>query len=324
MRIALGQFRALDERALRFARQIGASGVLVNTPDGFSAYPWPVDELVALRERVERHGLRLEAIENVPLEAYRDAILGLEGRDRCVADYRATIRNLGAAGIDMLGLHWMADGVARTEVAAPGRGGARVSAFDRTRWTDDAPVFGRTFDDEALWASLGAFLADVLPVAEEAGVTIALHPDDPPVPMLRGVARVLRSVDALERAMALRPSARLGLDLCLGTVSEMGADPVAAIRRLGGGGHIAYVHFRDVQGAVPTFSECFLGEGNYDPAAAMRALLEVGFDGFVIDDHVPLLDEDPGIAEGWAYHGHAHGTGYLQGVLAGVAAEAVA
>lgn len=321
MRIALGQFRALDERALRFAAQIGASGVVVNTPTSFSAYPWPVAELVALREQVEASSLRLEAIENVPLEAYRDAILGGPQRERCVADYRQTLRNLGAAGIDVLGLHWMADGVTRTEAAGSGRGGARVTVFEQEQLTDATLAFGRAYHDEELWAALQAFFDDVVPVAEQAGVRIALHPDDPPVPSLRGVPHLLRSVDALERAMLLHPSSSLGLDLCLGTVSEMGEDPVAAIRRLGAGGHIAYVHFRDVQGTVPSFRECFLGEGNVDPAAAMRALRDVGFDGFIIDDHVPLLDEDPEIGEGWAYHGHAHGTGYLQGLLASVASE---
>jgi len=128
MRVAIGQFAAVDEPILRLASQLGASGVVVNTPD-LGGPPWRTAELVALREQVEAHGLRLEAIENVPHEHYRDAILGLDGRDACVADYRQTVRALGAAGIDMLGLNWMAGGVGRTSFLQPGRGGALVTAF---------------------------------------------------------------------------------------------------------------------------------------------------------------------------------------------------
>ncbi len=313
----MGQFRELDERSLRFARQIGASGVHLNTPL-LPSYPWKVADLRALIAHAAAFGLRLEAIENVPLDAYLGAILATPDRDRCVEDYRETVRNLGAAGIHTLGFHWMACGVERTEIALAGRGGARVSAFDAQRFDDSTRAFDRDYDEQELWATFGSFLADVLPVAEEAGVRLALHPDDPPVPKLRGVARVFRSVDALERAMTLLPSTSLGLDLCLGTISEMGTDPVAAVHRLGGAGHIAYVHFRDVKGTVPSFEECFLGEGNFDPTHVLRALLDVDFDGFLIDDHVPLLDDDPGIFDGWAYQGHAHGTGYLQGLLAGI------
>jgi len=152
-------------------------------------------------------------------------------------------------------------------------------------------------------------------------VRIALHPDDPPVPTLNGVAHVFRSVDALVRATELHPSPSFGIDLCLGAVSQMTGEPFDAIERLGRSGKIFYVHFRDVQGVSPSFRECFLGEGNYDPAAALRALRDVGFDGFMIDDHAPRLDADPRDDDDWPAHGHTHATGYLQGLLAAVGSE---
>jgi mannonate dehydratase len=320
MRIAIGQFSVVDDRTLSYCAQLGTSGVVVNTPD-LGGPPWREEDLRALRERVEAFGLRLEAIENIPLEHYRDAILGVEGRDRCVADYQETLRAVGRAGIRVLGLHWMAGGVGRTSYAAPGRGGARVTAFEAEHVEAREPPAGGPFDDDRLWRTFASFLHDVLPVAEEAGVRVALHPDDPPVPRLHGVPHIFRSVDALERATAIHPSPAFGIDLCLGTVSEMTGDPRPAIERLGRGGHIAYVHFRDVQGTVPSFRECFLGEGNYHPAAVMRALRDVGFDGFLIDDHAPMLDADPPDDVGWAFQGHGHATGYLQGLLAAVASE---
>jgi mannonate dehydratase len=322
MRIAIGQFMALDEQALRFSRQVGAGGVVVNTPD-LGGPPWSVEALVAMRELCEAHGLRLESIENIPVEHYRDAMLGRPGRDRCVADYQQTVRNMGAAGIEVLGLNWMPGGVGRTDFDAPvGRGGTRVTVFDGGLWPEGELEFGEPFTDDQLWETFSSFVRDVVPVAEEAGVRIALHPDDPPVPTLSGVPHIFRSVEALERATQICPSPNFGIDLCLGSVSEMTGDPLPAIRRLGAAGKIVYVHFRDVQGTVPSFRECFLGEGNFDTADAMRALRDVGFDGFIIDDHAPMFDEDPQDHVGFAYHGHGHATGYLQGLLAAVMSEA--
>ena len=321
MRIAIGQFSELDERALRFSRQIGASGVVVNTPQ-LAGPPWQTEDLRTLRRRCEAYGLRLESIENLPTAHYLDAMLGGPGRARCVADYQQTVRNLGAAGIRVLGLNWMPTGVGRTDFGAPvGRGGARVTLFDAADWTAGRSAFADSYGDEQLWDTFSSFMREVAPVAEEAGVRIALHPDDPPVAALDGVAHIFRTVEALEQAIEICPSPSLGIDLCLGTVSEMTGDPLPAIRRLGAAGKIIYVHFRDVQGTVPSFRECFLGEGNYDTAAALRALRDVGFDGFIIDDHAPMLDGDPADDVGFAYHGHGHATGYLQGLLAAVMSE---
>jgi mannonate dehydratase len=317
----MGQFAEPDEAQLRYCRQLGASGVVVNTPD-LGGPPWTVDELVRLRERVELHDLRLEAIENIPSEHYRDAILGLKGRDRCVADYQQTVWALGQAGIDMLGLNWMAGGVGRTSFAERGRGGALVTAFEMGLIQEAGSSYRGPYEEELLWDTFESFLGDVMPVAEEAGVRVALHPDDPPVMSLNGVPHIFRSVDALERATHSHPSPNFGIDLCLGTVSEMVGDPRDAIYRLGAAGKIFYVHFRDVQGLAPSFHECFLGEGNFEPAAVMRALRDVGFDGFVIDDHAPVVDGDP-LDPAWNPRGHGHATGYLQGLLAAISTEVV-
>jgi mannonate dehydratase len=154
----------------------------------------------------------------------------------------------------------------------------------------------------------------VLPVAEQAGVTLALHPDDPPVPMLGGIARLFHNFDGFKRAMDDFDSSNHGLDFCMGCWSEMGPGVLDAIRYFGERGKLAYVHFRDVQGHVPVFQECFLGEGNVDVVAAMRMLKGVGFGGFIIDDHVPQLVDDTS----WGHRGRAHATGYIQALVAAV------
>jgi mannonate dehydratase len=336
MRVALGQVAVAEPRILAFARQLGLEGIQFNTPDLPGERSWAYEDLVALRQRCEDAGLRLEAIENLPNAFYERAMLGLPGRDEELDHVRETIHNLGRAGIPILGYHFMPASVWRTSVAWPGRGGAINTAYDHTIAVDPArasQVFvarrdrrlsdpfvraatfdlGVELDDEEMWANYRYFLDAVVPVAEEAEVRLALHPDDPPVPSLGGVARLFRSVDHLVRAVELVPSPANGIDLCLGTVSEMGGEAAVldAIERLGSRDAIRYVHVRDVKGTVPVFEECFLGEGNYDPLTILRTLRRVGFDGFLLDDHVPRMVDD----SDYMHRGRAHAIGYLQGLL---------
>lgn len=336
MRVALGQVAVAEPRILAFARQLGLEGIQLNTPDLPGVTRWEYEDLLALRLACEDAGLRLEAIENIPNAFYERVMLGLPGRDQELDGVRETIRNVGRAGIGILGYHFMPASVWRTSITRVGRGGAINTAYDhdlaldpahaagvyiarRDRRLDDPFVRAATFDlgvqldDAAMWANLRYFLDAIVPVAEEAGVRLALHPDDPPVPSLGGVARLFRDVDSMVRAVELVPSPANGIDLCLGTVSEMGGEPAVleAIERLGRLGAIRYVHLRDVKGTVPVFEECFLGEGNYDPLTVLRALRDVGFDGFILDDHVPRIIDD----SDYMHRGRAHAIGYIQGLL---------
>ena len=134
------------------------------------------------------------------------------------------------------------------------------------------------------------------------------------MPLSGRIHRLLRNVDGFNRATEITPSPARGIDLCLGCCSDMpggAANVTAMIEHFGPLGKILYVHFRDVQGTVPAFQECFLGEGNYDPATTLLALKRAGFDGFLLDDHVPaVVDDTP-----WCHRGRAHAIGYLQGML---------
>jgi mannonate dehydratase len=216
-----------------------------------------------------------------------------------------------------------------------------VTAFDADRidqgnalagykLTPDEP-FDEPIDAARMWENYRVFLEAVLPVAEEVGVRLAVHPDDPPTDIpLGGIARILSSPEGLERAYELSGgSPAWGLDLCLGTVSEMAGEQSVnrVIDFFGPKGRIFYVHFRDVQGVVPRFQESFLGEGNYDPAAVLRRLARVGFDGFIIDDHVPAMvgDEDTWADTATAAYcsrGRAFAIGYLQGLFRALDGEA--
>ena len=336
IRLTLGHLEGFDDTVATFAQQLGLTSVQFHTPSdltGARGY-WDLDELVDLRERCERAGLVVEGIENVPYGHWDKVLLGLPGREEQLENYCTTIRNMAAAGIPVLGHHFLPTYVWRTDLNARGRGGARVTAFDAAqaeagnalagyKLTPERP-FDERIDGGRMWDNYRVFLDAVLPVAEAVGVRLALHPDDPPTDIpLGGITRIMTSPEGLERAGELsRGSPAWGLDLCLGTVSEMAGEESVnrVIDRFGPEGRIVYVHFRDVQGTVPRFQECFLGEGNYDPAAVIRRLVGVGFDGFLIDDHVPAMigDEDTWAntaSAAYCSRGRAHAIGYLQGIL---------
>lgn len=338
IRLALGHIDEFDDTVAKFARQLGLSSVQFHTPsnlEGRAGY-WEVDELVALRKRCEAFGLVVEGIENVPWWHWENVLLGRLGREEQLANYCQTVRNLAEAGITTLGHHFQPSYVWRTDMRAVGRGGARVTSFDADRVPETGNALAtyklapRTRLDEpiaadAMWANYRIFLEAVLPVAEEVGVRLSLHPDDPPIDApLGGIARILSSPAALRKAYELSGgSPAWGLTLCLGTVSEMDGERSVndVIDFFGPKGRLFYIHFRDVQGTVPKFQECFLGEGNYRPASVIRRLADAGFEGFIIDDHVPALSGDPdtwGNTSPAAYcsRGRAHAIGYLQGTLA--------
>lgn len=316
MRVAIGLPRDVTEDHLRFARQLGCEGVVLATPDRLPGERrWEVADLVQLREWVEGFGLRIESIQNLPHSFWMKVRLGLPGRDEEIEHFQATIRNLGQAGIPILGYNFRPDPLYRTGTR-PGRGGAEVTVFDRAQATTLPLTYGREISTEEMWANYEYFIRAVIPVAEAAGVRLAVHPDDPPGPAIGGVARIFSSFEGFERASRLVSSPAWNLLLCIGCWSEMGgqANVLRGIHHFGPRHQIAYVHFRDVQGVGDQFAECFIGEGNLDVTAVMQALREVSFTGCLIDDHVPHMVGD----QGWAPRGRAYATGYLMGLLRAV------
>ena len=156
-------------------------------------------------------------------------------------------------------------------------------------------------------------LNDLLPVAEECGVTLAMHPDDPPLPELLGKPRIMHTVESFERLVTLVPSERNAICFCQGSFATMNADIPSTIHQLGP--HIRYVHFRDVRGTPQSFTETFHDNGPTDMAAAMRAFHEIGFDGPLRPDHVPqLVGEDDG-EPGYTMLGRLFAYGYIRGLM---------
>jgi len=314
MRLALGAMNVPTTERLMFAKQLGVTDIIIHTPRLQGEGCWEYLELLHLRMRVESAGLKLAAIENVPRGFYDKIMLGLPGRERQIEKMCRTIRNIGKAGIPILGYNWMPLGVWRTSRITPGRGGAYVTSFDYNL-VKDGPLtpLGRV-GEEQMWENFTYFLETIIPVAEEAGVKMALHPDDPPVPSLAGVARIFRSVDSFKRMIEIVPSEYNGLEFCQGTFTEMGADVIEAIRYFGKRKKIFYVHFRNVRGSVPKFDECFIEEGDTDMLEAMKTYKEVGFDGPMIVDHTPRVIGDTD----WGHRGRAYAIGYMKALLKAV------
>jgi mannonate dehydratase len=313
MRVAIGQFNELTDEQLAFAVQCGAADVLLNTPKIPGEERWEYEDLLAWRNRAEEHGLRLICLENVPVRFYDKIMLGVEGRERQLENMAATVRNMGRAGIPILGYHWMPNSVWRTEREKPIRGGAISNSFDYEVACQRPLTHGREYSEEEMWANYHWYLDRILPVCEEAGVRLALHPDDPPVPTLGGVARLFRNFEGFRAAIERHPSPMHGLDFCHGCWSEMrgGEGVLDAIEWFGRQNRIFYVHLRDVQGTCENFTECFIDEGNCDVFATVRKLKEVDFHGFIIDDHVPrMVNDSP-----WGHRGRAFATGYIKAMV---------
>ena len=317
MRLGLGSVSEVTDEILAFGAQVGATDVVVAqqaVPSEKGYYDYL--DLLHMRTRIEDAGLKLFAIENIPPE-YCDKILaGLPGRDEQIENWCRSLTNMGRAGIPVLGYHFMVLSVWRTSNTTPGRGQARVTSFDYDL-VKDAPLteLGEISDDQ-MWDNYTYFLKAVMPIAEQAGVKMCLHPDDPPISPIAGVARIFRSHESLKRLTEIVPSDYNGLEFCQGTVSEMPEDVLEAIRYFGSRDKIFYVHFRNVSGPVPTFDETFIDEGHVDMLEAMKLYKEIGFDGPMIDDHSPMVVQDPG----YGYRSRAYSLGYMRALMDAVEA----
>jgi mannonate dehydratase len=256
--------------------------------------------------------------------------LNLPGRDQKIEEYKQYLRNLGKAGIYYTTYAHMGNGIWSSGRAAIR--GAEGREFDLTSpnkqgiW--DGAVFkeplshGREFSKEEIWANYTYFIRQVAPVAEEAGVRIGIHPDDPPVPVLAGVPRcIFANFDGYRRAMEIANSPNVGICLCCGTWLEggrqlTGKDPEEMIRYFGAQ-KIWKIHFRNVSAPLPHFIETFMDNGYYDMNKIMKALRDVNFDGIVILDHSPSL-------QGGGNAQTAYGFAYMKALLNRANAEAKA
>lgn len=357
MKLGLGLYRhMLNRDHYRFARQCGATHLVVHYVDYFSRggsentrgnqptggiagwgmagdpnQIWTVEELAALRKQINAEGLELAAIENFDPAHWYDVLLDGPQKQQQLENLKSLIRNVGRAGIPVIGYNFSLAGVCGRRRGPFARGGAESLGMEGI---DDTPVpkgmvWNMVYDPgaspepqpavshEQLWSRLRDFLQAVIPVAEEAGVTLAAHPDDPPVPTLRRTPRLVFQPDMYQRLLDLCNSPSNALEFCLGSLQEMTeGDIYEATDKYSRQGKVAYTHFRNVRGKVPNYQETFVDEGDIDMIRILRILKRNRFDGVLIPDHTPQV-----VCDAPWYAGMAYAMGWMRAAISFVEGE---
>jgi mannonate dehydratase len=305
------------------AKQAGVDeavgGLPFDDPMNGADKPWDFLPLQRMKQRYQDGGFNLAVIEARP--PLNNAKRGLPGRDEEIASVITLLENMGKLGIPVWCYEWMTDfNWLRTSTTTASRGGSLVTSFDYGLVKDAPPTEHGPISEEKLWETLEDFLRAVLPVAERAGVTLAMHPDDPPLSPIRGVGRIMRSIENYQRLLDLVPSPANAITMCQGNFTLMTDDLPGAIRHFGRQGKIAFVHFRDVRGDVTHYEETWHDDGKTDMLACMQAYKEIGFNGVLRPDHVPTVEGDANNASYSAY-GRLYAIGYIRGLREAVYAE---
>jgi mannonate dehydratase len=294
-----------NDEDLTFAKQMGVEYVTIPTRGG------TYEVFSRFKQRVEAAGLKVTNIGNSSVHNMPEVTLNLPGRDEKIEEYKQYLRDLAKAGIYYTTYAHMGNGIWSSERETT-RGGAPARAFklETAKGYWDGKVFepplthGRKFSKEELWENYTYFIKQVVPVAEEVGVRIGIHPDDPPVPELGGVPRhIFGTFDGYIRAFEIANSPNVGICLCCGTWMEggkhTGKNVLDAIREFSKLDKLWKIHFRNVSAPIPYFVEAYVDDGYTDMKQVMRTLVDVDYRGILIADHVPQMVGDR--KTGWAY-----------------------
>ncbi|MBL0157891.1 MAG: mannonate dehydratase [Bryobacterales bacterium] len=301
----------------RLAKQIGINHAIVGVSGALSKVHRSeyVSTLTKIKHDMEASGLTMAGVESHPVPAEKIK-LGLAGRDEEIENYKAAIDALAKIGVNMVCYNFMAGlGWYRTKVNVPERGGALTSEFDNK----DAMSRGLTewgeVSQEKVWSNLEYFLKEVIPVAERAGVNMALHPDDPPIPKLRGIGRILISGANYRRVMDIVPSKVNGVTYCQANFVAMGEDVYKLAEEFLRKKKMFFVHYRDIEGKGDHFRETFHDNGPTDMARLLKIYSDGGFRGAMRPDHAPTLEGEGNDRPGYAMGGKVFAIGYMKGIM---------
>ncbi len=320
MQMSEAYFSGMDERRIAFMKQLdvlGAVGGINPKMVGLADLPaWDPKVITANKEAWEKVGLKLRVIEG-PASLNTLTKLGLPGKDEEIANFITYMKNIKQYGdIDVICYNWMpVINWYRTKMDKPGRGGALVTAFDYEDVKNAPNTEYGIVAKEALWKNLEYFLKAVVPEAEKIGMKLAMHPDDPQVDSIKGISRIMTTVDNFKRMLDIVKSPSNGITMCQGNFSLMGVDIPTVVKDFGKRGLIHFVHFRNVRGGKFKFEETFHDEGQIDMYAAMQAYYDIGFKGPIRPDHVPTMAGDSNEHPGYSNIGALYAFGYMRGLM---------
>ena len=349
MKIGLGLYReSLTSDNFQFATQAGATHIVAHMTNYFRGKDpaisrgddaegwgdcsqdrlWTFDDLSALVKTIEAAGLKLAALENFSPKFWSDILLDGPERGAQIEGMKRLIRDAGRAGVPCIGYNFSVAGVWGWQRGPFARGNAHSVGYDSTRIDPDLPlpdglVWNMRYraakpgaapvrvSNAEIWARLTGFLQEIIPVAAEAGVVLAAHPDDPPAEQLRGAARLVNRPEKYDRLLDIVDSPSNAVELCLGSLQEMpGGEIYDHVRRFARRDRIGYVHFRNVKGKVPKYVETFVDEGDIDMAEIVRILRDENYTGVLVPDHTPGMT----CAASW-HAGMAFALGYMRALV---------
>ncbi len=343
MKMTVRWYGDSDPVPLDYIRQIpGMDGIVSAVYDVPVGEVWPLENIRALKAKIEAHGLKFEVIESVPV--HEDIKLGRPTRDRLIANYAQTVRNLARCGLKVVCYNFMpVFDWTRTILAMKLDDGSSTLAFDAEAVAKIDPEQGidlpgwdtsykpaelkallaeyRGVGEEKLWDNLTAFLKGVIPAAREAGIKMAIHPDDPPRPIF-GLPRIVKNVEDLRRLLAIVDVPENGLTLCAGSLgADVGNNIVTMVQEFAGRKRIHFAHIRNVKVdekgnfyETAHKSDC----GSLDIGAIVKAYYDAGYEGYVRPDHGRMIWGETG-KPGYGLYDRALGAVYINGLWEGVA-----
>ena len=306
-----------NEHQVKLMKQMGVTHAIGGTTGILRSLPHDQYEgaIAKYKAGYEAAGLKIAAIEGHPVPA--DKIkLGLPGRDEQIEDYIAAVKALGANGLDVLCYNFMGgQDWYRSNLDTPGRGGSSTMDFDVSTAEALGPSKFAPVTEEQMWSNITYFLKAVMPVAEKAGVKMALHPDDPPIPKLRGIAQIIISADAYRRVMKIVPSPSNGVTFEMSLFHLMGENLIELAREWGPQNKLFFSHCRNLKGVRTHFIETYQDDGDIDFGAVYQAMYDNGFRGALRPDHDPIMDGETDARPGYGTLGKMFGIAYIKGVL---------
>ena len=298
------------DKNLELAAQVGVEEIV-------SIFPGLEEGVLkSLKQKVDSFGMRLTHIERkIP---HDQIVHGLSGRDDQINTFIELIKQMGGLGLKVLCYNWMpSEDWCRTSKNIPERGGSLCTGFDvndpQLTVTDADGRASCNTTAQKLWENLDRFLNEIIPIAEEEGVKLALHPDDPPVDRFWGQDQIMTSIAALKKVVNLVPSDSNGICYCTGSLGPTGDNLVKGIEELGNSIH--FVHLRNIKGNTNQFRETWHDNGQIDLCSIIRALRKIDYSGTIRPDHVPTMIGESNEHPGYEMQGRLFAAGYIRGLL---------